>query len=89
MPDSSQKPRELQRSAFGLLFVSLLAIGAGNTMLISAVIPPLTRELGLSDWMGGAIFSIGLIRFSQTRPRLWMAIEVAGTELGNVAAMGY
>ena len=27
-------------------------------MLIAAVLPPLTRDLGLPDWMAGAIFSL-------------------------------
>lgn len=51
-------PRRDRRGAFSLLFTSLLAIGAGNTMLIAAVVPILTRELEMPDWTAGAIFSL-------------------------------
>ena len=54
-PDVSRPDR---RNAFFLLFFSLMAIGAGNTMLVSAILPPLSRDLGLPDWMAGAIFSL-------------------------------
>ncbi|MEM6534702.1 MAG: MFS transporter [Pseudomonadota bacterium] len=57
-----------RRGAFFLLFFALLAIGAGNTMLIAAVIPPLTRELGLPDWMAGAIFASSALCWSLTSP---------------------
>lgn len=39
--------------------------------------------------IGGAIFSIGLIRFSQTLPRFWLALAVAVPYLVIVVAMGY
>ncbi|MEM1106220.1 MAG: MFS transporter [Pseudomonadota bacterium] len=55
---SSHAARRDRRGAFRLLFFALATIGAGNTMLIAAVLPPLTRELGLPDWMAGAIFSL-------------------------------
>jgi len=45
-----------------------MAIGAGNTMLIAAVIPPLTRTLGLPDWMAGAIFSLSALCWSLSSP---------------------
>lgn len=65
---SDQTPQPNRRSAFFLLFFSLMAIGAGNTMLIAAVIPPLTRELGLPDWMAGAIFSLSALCWSLSSP---------------------
>ena len=58
---SETKPdqqRDDRRGAFRLLFFALLAVGAGNTMLVSAILPPLSRDLGLPDWMAGAIFSL-------------------------------
>ena len=64
-PDSPQPDR---RTAFFLLFFSLVVIGAGNTMLIAAIIPPLTRELALPDWMAGAIFSFSALWWSLTSP---------------------
>lgn len=70
MPDPSTPlvPTPNRRAAFFLLFFSLMAIGAGNTMLIAAVIPPLTRDLGLPDWMAGAIFSLSALCWSLSSP---------------------
>jgi len=45
---------------FRLLFVCLLVIGAGNSMLL-AVAPPLVRQLGLSDSSVGWIFSLSAL----------------------------
>jgi MFS family permease len=67
-PIQEDAPQPNRRSAFFLLFFSLMAIGAGNTMLIAAVIPPLTRELGLPDWMAGAIFSLSALCWSLSSP---------------------
>jgi len=64
--DSPKQPN--RRGAFFLLFFSLMAIGAGNTMLIAAVIPPLTRTLALPDWMAGAIFSFSALCWSLSSP---------------------
>src|ERR1700754_888683 len=50
--------RHERRGAFMLLFCCLFAVGAGNMMLTSTVLPPLTRTLKLEDWMAGAIFSL-------------------------------
>ncbi len=61
MPPTDQQsdaPWPDRRGAFRLLFFALAVIGAGNTMLIAAVLPPLTRALALPDWMAGAIFSL-------------------------------
>lgn len=64
-PDMSRPDR---RGAFLLLFFCLLAVGAGNTMLTSAVLPPLTRELKLPDWTAGAIFSLSAAIWVVTAP---------------------
>ncbi len=61
-------PQPNRRGAFFLLFFSLMAIGAGNTMSIAAVIPPLTRTLALPDWMAGAIFSLSALCWSLSSP---------------------
>ena len=65
---SELTPQPNRRGAFFLLFFSLMAIGAGNTMLIAAVIPPLTRTLELPDWMAGAIFSLSALCWSLSSP---------------------
>jgi len=57
-----------RRGAFSLLFAALLAIGAGNTMLIAAVLPIMTRELGMQDWMAGAIFSLSAALWTVSSP---------------------
>ena len=57
-----------RRGAFFILFFALMSIGAGNTMLIAAVLPPLTRELMLPDWMAGAIFSLSALCWSLSSP---------------------
>lgn len=64
-PDASRPDR---RGAFFLLFFALMAIGAGNTMLIAAVLPPMTREVGLPDWMAGAIFAFSAFCWSLSSP---------------------
>lgn len=82
-------PRPDRRGAFRLLFFALLAIGAGNTMLISAVLPPLTRGLDMPDWTAGAVFSFSALCWSIGSPfwgkksnrwgrRRVMAIGLAG-----------
>ncbi|WP_084396370.1 MFS transporter [Henriciella aquimarina] len=64
-PDQGQD-RPDRRGAFRLLFFALLAVGAGNTMLVSAILPPLSRDLGLPDWMAGAIFSLSATMWAIT-----------------------
>lgn len=61
-------PRNPERGAFSLLFAALLAIGAGNTMLIAAVIPIITRQLSMPDWMAGAIFSLSAALWTVSSP---------------------
>jgi len=67
-PESGPDLHPDRRGAFFLLFFSLMAIGAGNTMLIAAIIPPLTRTLELPDWMAGAIFSLSALCWSLSSP---------------------
>jgi MFS family permease len=57
-----------RRGAFLLLFFCQLAVGAGNLMLTSAVLPPLTRSLELPDWTAGAIFSLSAAVWVVTAP---------------------
>ncbi len=63
-----REARPDRRGAFRLLFFCLLAVGAGNTMLTAAVLPPLTRALALPDWTGGAIFSLSAAVWVITAP---------------------
>lgn len=65
LPD---QPRPDRRNAFILLFFALMAVGAGNTMLLAAVLPQLTREMAMPDWMAGAVFSLSALLWSITSP---------------------
>ena len=89
---SAPQPRNDRRGAFLLLFVCLLAVGAGNTMLTSAVLPPLTRELRLPDWTAGAIFSLSAAIWVVTAPywgnrsNIWGRRKVAAIGMFGFAA---
>lgn len=82
----TQAPLPDRRGAFRLLFFSLMAIGAGNTMLIAAVLPPLTRDLGLPDWMAGAVFSFSALCWSLGSPYWGKKSNIWGRR--RVAALG-
>jgi MFS family permease len=88
LPD---QPRPDRRGAFILLFFALMAIGAGNTMLLAAVLPQLTRELEMPDWMAGAVFSLSALLWSLTSPfwgkrsNIWGRRKVAAIGLGGYA----
>jgi MFS family permease len=63
MPEAAQAdPRAPigRNRQFRLLFLCLLVIGAGNSMLL-AVAPPLVRQLGLADSSVGWIFSLSAV----------------------------
>ncbi|MFN7163922.1 MAG: MFS transporter [Hyphomonas sp.] len=83
LPD---QPRPDRRSAFILLFFALMAIGAGNTMLLAAVLPQLTREMAMPDWMAGAVFSLSALLWSITSPFWGKASNRWGRR--RVAAIG-
>ncbi|MBT6509129.1 MAG: MFS transporter [Rhodospirillaceae bacterium] len=52
-----------RRSAFLLLFGSLVCVGLGQSLLFT-VLPPLSRMIGLMEWQVGAIFAFsGLMWF--------------------------
>lgn len=64
---ASPTPPE-RRGAFRLLFFALMAVGAGNTMLITSVLPLLVRRLELPAWTAGAIFSLSAFLWVVTSP---------------------
>jgi len=88
LPD---QPRPDRRNAFILLFFALMAIGAGNTMLLAAVLPQLTREMAMPDWMAGAVFSLSALLWSITSPfwgkasNIWGRRRIAAIGLGGYA----
>jgi MFS family permease len=56
---SASSPRERQR-AFVILFVSLVCMGAGQTILF-AILPPLSRQLGLTEVQTSTIFGVSAL----------------------------
>jgi MFS family permease len=74
---------------FGLLFVCLLVIGAGNSMLL-AVAPPLVRQLGLSDSSVGWIFSLSALLWVFSSP-YWgrMSDRIGRKPIAALGLAGY
>jgi MFS family permease len=95
MPDTQPPlPEGVQASAnapigrnrqFMLLFVCLLVIGAGNSMLL-AVAPPLVRQLGLSDSSVGWIFSLSALLWVFCSPYWGRTSDRVGRK--PIAALG-
>lgn len=83
LPD---QPRPDRRNAFILLFFALMSVGAGNTMLLAAVLPQLTREMAMPDWMAGAVFSLSALLWSLCSPFWGKRSNVWGRR--RVAAVG-
>ncbi|OQW60622.1 MAG: hypothetical protein A4S17_10060 [Proteobacteria bacterium HN_bin10] len=70
---------------FRLLFICLLVIGAGNSMLL-AVAPPLVRELGLADSSVGWIFSLSALLWVFASPYWGRLSDRVGRK--PIAALG-
>lgn len=83
-PADSRAPIGRNRQ-FRLLFLCLLVIGAGNSMLL-AVAPPLVRELGLSDASVGWIFSLSALLWVLMSPSWGRASDRHGRK--PIAALG-
>lgn len=59
-PVQSVTTKAERRRAFGILFVSLLCMGAGQTVLFN-ILPPLSRELKLSEVETTTIFAVSAL----------------------------
>lgn len=70
---------------FRLLFICLLVIGAGNSMLL-AVAPPLVRELNLADSTVGWIFALSALLWVFTSPYWGRTSDRVGRK--PIAALG-
>jgi MFS family permease len=66
-----------QRPTFRLLFVCLMIVGIGNSMLF-AVLPPIARETGMPDWCVSAIFTVSAILWVVTSPVWGRASDTRG-----------
>lgn len=54
--DGPSTPKQ-RRRAFQILFLSLMCLGIGQAGMF-AILPPISRELGLSEFQTGAIFAV-------------------------------
>ncbi|MEN7342417.1 MAG: MFS transporter [Pseudomonadota bacterium] len=56
-----------RRLAFGLLLASVMGLGMGQTVTF-AILPPLGRQLGLSEFQVGSIFSVSALMWVLLSP---------------------
>ena len=84
-PAASRQAPIGRNRQFRLLFLCLLVIGAGNSMLL-AVAPPLVRELNLPDSSVGWIFSLSALLWVFCSPYWGRLSDHAGRK--PIAALG-
>jgi MFS family permease len=85
MPEPITPPGAPRQRQFYLLFVCLLVIGAGNSMLL-AVAPPLVRQLNLADSTVGWIFALSALLWVFSSPYWGRVSDRIGRK--PVAALG-
>ena len=61
---------------FGLLFVVMLVIGAGNTALQS-VLPSLGRSIGVADFLIAGVFSVSALVWVRVSDVAWSILSSA------------
>jgi MFS family permease len=69
-PDGGPRPAHLlteRRVAFGALLACVMVLGMGQTIMF-AILPPIGRELGLSELQVGAIFSLSALMWVVMSP---------------------
>lgn len=66
-PDTSPTTPEERKRGLNVLFVALLSMGMGQT-LFSAILPPLAREMGMSEVQVGYIFSLSAVMWVVMSP---------------------
>ncbi|TRO95912.1 MFS transporter [Glycocaulis profundi] len=71
-PLSPSSP-QVRRRAFRLLFLCLVATSVGNSMLF-AILPPLSREIGVAEVWVGAIYTVSALMFLTMSP-VWGALS--------------
>jgi len=72
-----QTTAEERKRAFGILFFCLLCLGMGQSLFF-AVLPPVARDLGLSEVQVGAIFSLSALLWVVTSPYWGRSSDVWG-----------
>ncbi len=66
-PDESPTTAKERSRGLNVLFVALLSIGMGQT-LFSAILPPLARDMGMSEVQVGYIFSLSAVMWVVMSP---------------------
>ena len=72
-----QTTPEERKRAFGILFFCLLCLGMGQSLFF-AVLPPIARDLGLTEVQVGAIFSLSALLWVLTSPFWGRSSDVWG-----------
>lgn len=72
-----QTTLEERKRAFGILFFCLLCLGMGQSLFF-AVLPPIARDLGLTEVQVGAIFSLSALLWVLTSPYWGRSSDVWG-----------
>lgn len=67
LPGLRQTTPDERKRAFGILFFCLLCLGMGQSLFF-AVLPPIARDLGLTEVQVGAIFSLSALLWVLTSP---------------------
>lgn len=65
--NANQQTRADRRGAFRLLFICLMAVGIGNSMLF-AILPPLARDIGIAEIYVGAIYTLSALMYLTMSP---------------------
>ncbi|MEQ9520613.1 MAG: MFS transporter, partial [Parvibaculum sp.] len=77
LPGLKATTPEERRRAFGILFVSLLSLGMGQSLFF-AVLPPIARELGMSEFETTMIFSLSALLWTLTSPFWGIRSDIIG-----------
>lgn len=67
----------------------MLSLGDPAFQMLNWTVRQMGAEIWLVNLVGAAIFSWGLLRFTQAQPSPWLAVLVAIPYLVTVVAMGY
>ncbi|MEO1252371.1 MAG: MFS transporter [Pseudomonadota bacterium] len=85
-PASAPPGRPDRRAAIALLLAGALCAGMGQTIIFS-VLPPLAREIGLSNLQTGLIFMVSAMFWVVCGPRWGRASDRGGRKLFIVAGL--
>lgn len=79
-PAMQQTTAEERKRAFGILFFCLLCLGMGQSLFF-AVLPPIARDLGLTEVQVGAIFSLSALLWVVSSPYWGRTSDVIGRKI--------